>query len=81
MECVRKVAVHKSTVRTIGCPDRINHTKLQTALTAFIRNISQADLRKVFANKIKRIQACIDARGHHFPTPFISAQRLSERIV
>jgi len=20
----------------------------------------------VFANKIKRVQACIDARGHHF---------------
>jgi hypothetical protein len=25
-----------------------------------------ADLQKVFANKIKRVQACIDARGHHF---------------
>jgi hypothetical protein len=25
-----------------------------------------ADLQKVFANKIKRIQACIDAREHHF---------------
>jgi hypothetical protein len=25
-----------------------------------------ADLQKVFANKIKRIQACIDIRGHHF---------------
>jgi hypothetical protein len=25
-----------------------------------------ADLQKVFANKIKRIQVCIDARGHHF---------------
>jgi hypothetical protein len=34
-------------------------------LTAFITNISQADLQKVFANKIKRAQACIDAR-HHF---------------
>jgi hypothetical protein len=25
-----------------------------------------ADLQKVFVNKIKRVQACIDARGHHF---------------
>jgi hypothetical protein len=25
-----------------------------------------ADLRKMFANKSKRIQACLDARGHHF---------------
>jgi hypothetical protein len=28
--------------------------------------IPNADLQKVFANKIKRVQACIDARGHHF---------------
>jgi hypothetical protein len=39
---------------------------LKTAITAYIRNISQADLHKVFANKIKRVQACTDARGHHF---------------
>jgi hypothetical protein len=25
-----------------------------------------ADLQKVFANKIKRVQDYIDARGHHF---------------
>jgi hypothetical protein len=25
-----------------------------------------ADLQKGLANKIKRVQACIDARGHHF---------------
>jgi hypothetical protein len=37
-----------------------------TAITAYIRKISQADLQKVFANKIKWVQACIDARGHHF---------------
>jgi transposase len=24
------------------------------------------DMQKVFANKIKRVQACIDAREHHF---------------
>jgi hypothetical protein len=40
--------------------------ELRTAINAYIRNISQADLQKVFANKIKRVQACIDARGHHF---------------
>jgi hypothetical protein len=39
---------------------------LKTALTAYIRNISQADLPKVFANKIKWVQACINAREHHF---------------
>jgi len=39
--------------------------ELKTAITAYIRNISQADLQEVFANKIKRVQARIDARGHH----------------
>jgi hypothetical protein len=39
--------------------------ELKTAITGYVRNISQADLQKVFANKIKRVQACIDARGHH----------------
>jgi hypothetical protein len=29
-------------------------------------SVLDADLLKVFANKIKRVQACIDARGHHF---------------
>jgi hypothetical protein len=40
--------------------------ELKTAITAFIRNVSQADLQKVFTNEIKRVHACIDARGHHF---------------
>jgi hypothetical protein len=40
--------------------------ELKTAITAYIRNISQADLQKVFVNKIKRVQACIGACGHHF---------------
>jgi ribonucleotide reductase beta subunit family protein with ferritin-like domain len=40
--------------------------ELKTAITAFIRNISQADLQKVFENEIKWVQACIDTRGHHF---------------
>jgi hypothetical protein len=40
--------------------------ELQTAITAYIRNISQTYLQKVFANKIKRVQSCIDARERHF---------------
>jgi len=40
--------------------------ELKTAITAYVRNISRADMQKVFANKIKQVQACIDARGHHF---------------
>jgi hypothetical protein len=53
-----KSAVH------CDCPHTLN--ELKTAITAYIRNISQADLQKVFANKIKWVQACIGARGHHF---------------
>jgi hypothetical protein len=55
--------------------------ELKTAITACIRNISQADLQKVFAKKIKRVQSCIDARRHHFQHLLISAQRLSERTL
>jgi len=40
--------------------------ELKTAITAYIRNILQADLQKVFANRIEGVQVCIDARGHHF---------------
>jgi len=40
--------------------------ELKTAIIAYVRNISQADLQEVFANKIKWVQACIDTRGHHF---------------
>jgi len=40
--------------------------KLKTPVTVYIRNVSQADLQKVFANKIKQAQACMDARGRHF---------------
>jgi Na+/phosphate symporter len=45
-------------------PRKLN--ELKTAITAFLSNISQADLQKVFANKIKRVQACIEACGRHF---------------
>jgi len=27
---------------------------------------AQAELQKVFVNKIEHVQACIDTRGHHF---------------
>jgi hemoglobin-like flavoprotein len=40
--------------------------ELKTAITAYIRNISQADLQQVFANKIKQVQACVDVHGHHY---------------
>jgi hypothetical protein len=40
--------------------------ELKTAITAYIRNISQADQQKVFGNKIKWVQACIDVPGHQF---------------
>jgi hypothetical protein len=75
IQCVRKVAAHcappdfylcgaaKSAVYHV-CPHMLN--ELKAAITAYMRNISQADLQKVFANKIKWVQACIDARGHHF---------------
>jgi peptide methionine sulfoxide reductase MsrA len=58
-----------ATVRRFGCQYRsCRYTplnELEIAITAYISNISQADLQKVFANKIKRVQACVDARGHH----------------
>jgi hypothetical protein len=34
--------------------------ELKTAITAYLRNISQAALQKVSANKIKRVQTCTD---------------------
>ena len=60
---VRKVAVQQAAVYRDR--PRTLH-ELKTAVTAHIRNFSQADLQKVSTNKIKRVQACIDARGHHF---------------
>ena len=55
---VAKSAQYHSHQRTLN--------ELKTAITVYIRNISQADLQKLFANKIKRVQAFMDARGHHF---------------
>jgi hypothetical protein len=53
-----KSAVYRDRPRTLN--------ELKSAITAYVRNISQAYLQKMFANKIKGVQACIDARGHHF---------------
>jgi hypothetical protein len=61
---VWQVAVLHQTALYHDRPRTLNEPK--TTINACIRNISQANLQKVFANKIKRVQACIDARGHHF---------------
>jgi hypothetical protein len=66
IQCIQKVVVH------VGVWVAISRRRIVgpwTSLpTPFIRvhNFPNADLQKVFANKIKRVQACIDARGHHF---------------
>jgi hypothetical protein len=70
IQCVREVAEHldlSGAAKSALYRDR-PHTRneLEPAAIAFIRNISQADLQKVFANEIKHVQTCIDARGHHF---------------
>jgi hypothetical protein len=69
-QCVRKVAVHLDmwgVVKSAVYRDRPRKlTELKTVRTTFIRNSSQADLKIMFANEIKWVQACIDARGHHF---------------
>jgi hypothetical protein len=46
------------------CPHTFN--ELKTAITAYLRNISQGDMQKVFVNKIRWVQACINACGLHF---------------
>jgi len=49
------------------CRDRPRTlNELKTAIIVYIRNTSQAVLQKVFANKIKQVQTCMDDRGHHF---------------
>jgi hypothetical protein len=55
---VAKSAVYRDRPRSLN--------EIKPAITAYIRNISQADLQKVFSNKTKRVQGYIDARGHHF---------------
>ena len=61
-EIIGLAAAHKAVYR-----DRLRtFNELKTAVTVNIRNVSQVDLQKVFVNKIKRVEACMDARGHHF---------------
>jgi hypothetical protein len=66
LQCIRKVAVHLGYSTAVYCDRLRTLNELKTAITVSIRNISQADLQKVFVNKINRVQACTDARGHHF---------------
>lgn len=40
--------------------------ELKAAITAYISEITVLQLRKVFANKMKRVQCCIDVNGGHF---------------
>jgi hypothetical protein len=42
-------------------PSTLN--ELKSAISVYIRNISQTDLQKVFVSKIKQVQACVDTRG------------------
>jgi hypothetical protein len=68
IQCFRKVAVHSGYGAAVyrDRPRTLNELKTAiNVITAYIRNISQADLQKMFENKIKRAQAFIDARGHH----------------
>jgi hypothetical protein len=50
----------------VYCDHPCTLNDLKAAIIAYIRNISQTDLQKMFANKIKWVQACINACGHHF---------------
>ena len=57
---------HRNAAKSAGYRDRPRTlNELKPAITVYIRNISQADLHKVFANKIRWVQACMDTRGHH----------------
>jgi hypothetical protein len=40
--------------------------ELKTAIPGYIRNISQADLQKMFVNKIIRVYTRVLAHGHYF---------------
>jgi hypothetical protein len=50
-------AVYRDRPRTLN--------DLKTAITAYIRNISQTDLQKVFENEIESVPASLDAGGHY----------------
>jgi hypothetical protein len=40
--------------------------EVKAAITACIGCITSEELEEVFGNKIKRVQACLIARGGHF---------------
>jgi hypothetical protein len=40
--------------------------ELKEAITNFTRNIPSIELSRVFANKIRRVVACLQARGSRF---------------
>jgi hypothetical protein len=66
LQCVRKVAVHLGEWVAISRRRIVGPwTSLPTPFISEQR-FSERNLQKVFANKIKRVQACIDAGGHHF---------------
>jgi hypothetical protein len=48
---------NKNFVHRVGDQPRLYYDALST---------NHEDLQKVFEDKIKPVQACIDARGHHF---------------
>jgi hypothetical protein len=55
------------------CALRLRYVDLVVSIDAREQHLLQvhsdfpnAELHKVFANEIKRVQACIDARGYHF---------------
>jgi hypothetical protein len=56
---------------------RCTLNELKTAVTAYRRNISQADLQKVFANKIKWVQACSDGQDIQYKCKIIYHVRKS----
>jgi hypothetical protein len=62
IQCFRKVAVHLGYDTYIRFSVSKHPYSVKTAITEYIRNISQADLQKVFANKVKRVQARYNGR-------------------
>jgi transposase len=70
---------HRSAVRTLIEKFRETLSVLNAELSG--RPSKLNDKKCIDYDSILRAQSCIDARGHHFPTPFVSAQRLSERTV
>jgi hypothetical protein len=53
-----KSAVYKDNPRSLH--------DLKEAIANFITHVSHNELVRVFGNKIKRVDACLQARGGHF---------------